>query len=64
MTREEAFKKMINIRAVHHKLNCTSSYVRGLRKKINDGHHVTEDVMKELLTKYGAKLAQEEKWEL
>lgn len=64
MNRSEAFGKVINQRGVHHKLGYSDGYIRSLRKKYNDGDHVTDDQMKEILTRYGAKLKQEEVWEV
>lgn len=64
MTRSEAFAEVINQRGVYHKLGMDDGYVRSLRKKFKDGDVISEELMKDVLLKYGATIKQEELWVL
>ena len=63
MNRDQAFQKMIEQRGVHHQLGISSTAVRTLRNRLKaDGVSATKK--KEMLQAYGAKLKQEEVWEM
>ena len=63
MTRIQAFQKMIEQREVHNQLGISSTAVRTLRNRHkSDGVSATKQKL--LLLAYGAKLKQEEVWEM
>lgn len=64
MNRLETFKKVIAERGVHNKLDISSGQVRQFRYMLKNGQHITEDSMRSVLEKYGAKIKQEEEWVL
>ena len=59
---EKLFQYVINIRGVQNELGMNESTVRALRKKCNDGTPISVEKMREVLTKAGYKMEQEERW--
>jgi hypothetical protein len=65
---EDAYARMINLRAIFHELEVDSSTARHWRKNVNDHPNepekwgITKNKMEELLKKTGHKVIQEKLW--
>ena len=68
LTTSEAFKEMINLRAIHRELEVSSNLTRQWRKQVNDNPDnpkawgISTDKMEQMLTKFGYTVAQEKLW--
>lgn len=63
MTTKEAFRKVIEDKAILDKIGINDSTGRSIRKRFNDGN-LSTDKMEAILIKAGAKVKQEKLWKL
>lgn len=61
-TLRELFGEVINEKAIHHELEMNESTVRSLRKKFNEGTSISDEKMREVLSKAGYHCVVEERW--
>lgn len=64
MTRDEAFTQLIHTRGSHKLLNRTAKYMTWLRDKNAKREGISDEAKRNMLQKAGAKITQEEAWEL
>lgn len=63
MTTKEAFRKVIEDKAILDKIGINDSTGRSIRKRFNDGN-LSTDKMEDILIKAGATIKQEKMWKI